>query len=129
MEQQKPLRVILVEDEALIRMTLRFMLEDMGCSIVAETSYGEDVRALCEQQRPDAVFMDIRLRGAMDGIDAARQVNGAGNAVIVFMSAFDYEERIRGSDLENVAAFVNKPFLEENIQTVLPVVRSIRERQ
>jgi CheY-like chemotaxis protein len=120
------IRVLVVEDEALIRMTLRFMLEDLGCEVVGETSYGEDVRMMCEEVSPEVVFMDIRLKGTMDGIQAAGQVNEAGNAAIVFMSAYDYAGRTQAGNLRNVVAFVGKPFLQEDIETVLPAVRKLR---
>lgn len=119
-------KALLVEDEVLIRMTLRFMLEDLGCEVVGETAFGEEVRSLSEQLAPDVIFMDIRLKGSMDGIDAAREIHGVDTAAVVFMSAYDYEQKIKASALSNVVAFINKPFLKDNIAAVLPSVRSFK---
>ena len=74
MDAPHAIRALLVEDEVLIRMTLRFMLEDLGCEIVGETGFGEEAPELSRKLSPDVVFMDIRLNGKIDGIEAARRI-------------------------------------------------------
>jgi len=122
------LRAVICEDEALIRMTLKLMLTEMGCDVVGETAYGEEAVSLVETHRPDVVFLDIRLKDDVDGVEAALRINTLCNAAIVFMSAYDYDERIRATGLQRIAAIVSKPFLQSRIDAALASVTDLLGR-
>ena len=67
-------QILIVKDEAIVSMDLRYKLEAMGYSVVAEISSGEEAVDAASQLHPDVVLMDIGLSGEMDGIDAAAQI-------------------------------------------------------
>lgn len=122
------LRAVICEDEALIRMTLKLMLTEMGCDVVGETAYGEEAVTLAGAHKPDVVFLDIRLKDDVDGVEAALRINALCDAAIVFMSAYDYDDRIRATGLKRIAAIVSKPFLESRIDAALKGVSDVLGR-
>ena len=71
MTARKPLRILIADDEAVIRLGLRAMLEDQGYQVVGEAADGHRALDLVQKLRPDLVFLDIKMPG-VDGLEAAR---------------------------------------------------------
>jgi DNA-binding NarL/FixJ family response regulator len=91
-----PLRVLVVDDDAFIRLDLEQTLREHGAAVVGEASTGKQAIALAEQHRPDIVLMDIRIDGDMDGIDAAQRILDRLDIAVVFVSADgDHKTRAR----------------------------------
>lgn len=84
-----PLRVMVVEDEILLRRVLEDEFMDEGAVVLEGAASGMDAIAQAHILEPDLVVMDISLRGEMDGIDAARQIQQRSDTSVLFLSAND----------------------------------------
>jgi DNA-binding NarL/FixJ family response regulator len=107
------LRVLVVEDEILICKYVVLLLESMGCTIVGETSYAEKAIQLAIEKSPGLILMDIRLKGDMDGIEAAKEISLHSQAAILFMSAYDYQKQVDAQKIPNTLGYLKKP-VEDN---------------
>jgi CheY-like chemotaxis protein len=112
-------KILIVEDEAIIAMDMAHILRSRGCEIAGLASSGEDAVALAERLRPDLVFMDVRLKGRINGLQAGRLIRERLAVPVVFLTAFgddvaaDSEASLRGLPR------VLKPFVEHEIEGVL----------
>lgn len=106
MELQK---ILIVEDELIISLHFRRMLESMGNYEVKCESYGEKAVELAFEMEPDVIFMDINLKGEMNGIEAAEQILNSDNIPIIFVTAYSDDETIERSKLLNPFGYLNKP--------------------
>lgn len=104
-----PVRVLLAEDEALIRLDLREMLRDEGLDVVGEAADGEQAVALAEQLRPDVVICDIKMP-KMDGITAAGKITGERIAAVVMLTAFGQRDLVERARDAGAMAYLIKPF-------------------
>ncbi|MEO5679764.1 MAG: response regulator, partial [Acidimicrobiales bacterium] len=82
-----PTRVVIAEDEAIIRLDLREILEEEGYEVVAETGRGDEAVALVKLHHPDVVILDIRMPGT-DGLQAAKEIAGERLAAVLMLTAF-----------------------------------------
>ena len=99
-------RVVIAEDEALIRMDLAEMLLEEGYDVVGEAADGERAVALAEQHRPDLVILDIKMP-RLDGIAAAERIAGQRLAPVVILTAFSQRELVeRDRDAGDMAYHV-----------------------
>ncbi|HEY0870434.1 MAG TPA: response regulator, partial [Acidothermaceae bacterium] len=90
-------RVVIAEDEALIRLDLKETLDELGYEVVGEAADGEQAVALARELRPDLVILDVKMP-VLDGITAAQRIAAAGIAPVVILTAFsqrDLVERAR----------------------------------
>ncbi len=118
------LRVLVVEDEAIIRTFVCFALRRAGCRIVADVAYGEEAVDVAKNQEIDLVFMDIRLKGEMDGIQAARELAAISDVNIVFMSAYDRSRLGIGDSFPNMIEYLIKPVHADDIARVLQALKA-----
>jgi YesN/AraC family two-component response regulator len=112
-------RVLVVEDEILIRKYINLLLESVGCSIVGETAYAEKAVPLAREKSPDLILMDIRLKGDMDGIEAAKEISSHSNAAILFMSAYDYQKKVETLQIPNILGYLKKPLEDYELKPYL----------
>jgi len=112
-------RVLVVEDEILIRKYIILLLESVGCTVVGETSYAEKAIRLAREKSPELILMDIRLKGEMDGIEAAREISSHSNAAILFMSAYDYQKQTEVRQIPNMLGYLKKPVEDYDLVTYL----------
>lgn len=117
-------RVFVVEDEILIRKYMVSLLKGLGCLIAGETSSGEQAVEMLSRDLPDLVLMDIRLKGSMDGIDAAKEINKHADIPILFMSAYDYEERITSAGIPNTLGYLTKPVDDSALKPYIEKART-----
>ena len=95
---KRPLRILIVEDEAIIAMSIQMELEQDGYQVCQILASGEAAVAYVARDCPDLVLMDTRLAGKMDGVEAARQILAARPLPIIFMTGYavqDIQERAR----------------------------------
>lgn len=118
------LRILVAEDEALIRMDLAEMLTEAGHEVVGQASDGEQAVALARELRPDLVVMDVKMPG-MDGISAAEVLGREGVAPVVMLTAFSDSTLVERARDAGVMAYVVKPFTAGD---VLPAIQIARPR-
>ncbi len=104
-----PTRVVIAEDEAIIRLDLREILEEEGYEIVAETGRGDEAIELVRQHVPDVVILDIRMPGA-DGLQAAKVIAGERLAAVLMLTAFSQRDLIEQARDAGALAYLVKPF-------------------
>jgi AmiR/NasT family two-component response regulator len=107
-------RVVIGEDEALIRLDLKEMLEEEGFEVVAEAADGKAAVDLAEQHRPHLVILDVRMPG-LDGISAAEQIAKARIAPVVILTAFSQRELVERARDAGAMAYVVKPFTKTDL--------------
>ncbi len=107
-------RVIVAEDESLIRIDIVETLRDHGFEIVAEASDGEKAVALAEELRPDLVVMDVKMP-LMDGISAAEILTKKKIAPVVLLTAFSQRELVERASEAGALAYVVKPFTPNDL--------------
>jgi response regulator NasT len=109
-----PLRVVVAEDEALIRMDLVEMLADEGYEVVGQAGDGEAAVALAEQERPDLVVLDVKMP-RLDGISAAQRIAEQRIAPVVILTAFAQRELVERARDAGAMAYVVKPFTKDDL--------------
>ncbi len=118
-----PARVLVVEDEAPIAMFIEMMLLRLGHRVVALASSGEDAIRLVGETRPDVVLMDIGLKGEIDGIEAAGQIQARFAIPVVFLTAYGDTHTMQRAAAAKPAGFLVKPLDEESLQATLEAAR------
>lgn len=115
--------ILLVEDEVIIRMSLRKQLIAVGISVILEAGTGEEAVTIAKARNPDVVCMDIRLKGGLDGIEAAKRIGLFSSAPIIFMTAYEYREVARKAAGVNIAAVLDKPVSIDELAAAIKVAR------
>jgi|TARA_B100001540_G_scaffold176147_1_gene155536 AmiR/NasT family two-component response regulator len=115
-----PKRVVIAEDEAIIRLDLREMLEEEGYVVVAETGRGDEAVALVQEHNPDLCIFDIKMPG-MDGLAAAREVSSERKAAVVILTAFSQRHLIEEARDAGVLSYLVKPFQREELVSAIEV--------
>ena len=114
------IRVVIAEDEAIIRMDLRETLEEEGYDVVGETGRGDEAVEMVRALRPDLVILDIKMPG-MDGIEAARIINGEKICGILILTAFSQREVIEQARDVGALAYLVKPFQKSDLVPAMEV--------
>jgi two-component system, response regulator PdtaR len=109
-----PKRVIVAEDESLIRIDIVETLRDNGFEVIAEAGDGEKAVALAEELRPDLVVMDVKMP-LMDGISAAEILTQKKIAPVVLLTAFSQRELVERASEAGALAYVVKPFTPSDL--------------
>jgi AmiR/NasT family two-component response regulator len=109
-----PKRVLIAEDEALIRLDLSEMLAEEGFEVVGQAADGEQAVALATELRPDLVIMDVKMP-KKDGIDAAADIVGEQIAPVVILTAFSQRELIERARDAGAMAYLVKPFTKSDL--------------
>jgi len=116
-------RVVVAEDEALIRLDIVEMLRDAGFDVVGEAGDGEEAVRLAEEHRPDLVVMDIKMP-VLDGISAAERIAGGRIAPVVLLTAFSQRELVERARDAGAMAYVVKPFSAADLLPALEIALS-----
>ena len=117
------LRLVVAEDEALIRMDLAEMLGEAGYDVVGQAGDGEQAVALTRELRPDLVLMDVKMP-VLDGISAADIIGAESLAPVVMLTAFSQRELVERATEAGVMAYVVKPFTVADLTPAIDVARS-----
>lgn len=117
------MRVLIAEDEALIRMDLREMLTEEGHEVVGEARDGVEAVALAQALKPDIVFMDVKMP-RKDGIAAACEIGEAHVAPVVMVTAFSQESYVEDACAAGAMAYIVKPFTRRDIFPAMQVAVS-----
>ena len=104
-----PVRVVIAEDEAIIRLDLKEILEEEGYEVVGETGRGDEAVDLVKKTEPDLAILDIKMPG-MDGLAAAREIAGERRAAVLILTAFSQRNLIEEARDAGALAYLVKPF-------------------
>ena len=115
----KPLRILVVEDEAIVARDIRLQLAELGYEAVGQARHGEQALQLAERLQPDLVLMDVQLAGPMDGITAAELIRRRLGLPVVFLTAFTGDDTLDRAKLTDPFGYIVKPFTERELRTVL----------
>jgi len=116
-------RVVIAEDEALIRLDLAEMLAEEGYDVVGQAGDGEAAVALVMELRPDLVVMDIKMP-KLDGIAAAAQIAQAHVAPVVMLTAFSQRDLVDRARESGAMAYLVKPFTKSDLVPAIEMARS-----
>ena len=112
------MRVLIADDEAVIRMGLRTMLEDKGHKVVASAVDGASALQMTRTEKPDVILLDIKMPG-MDGIEAARKIMQERPTPIVMLTAFSQRELVHEAREASVFGYLVKPVKEDLLDATL----------
>ena len=115
----KKARILVVEDESIIADDLAAMLRRQGYQVSGTAATGEESIVRVGEQRPDLVFMDIRLKGAMSGVEAAREIRARWGIPVVYLTAYDEPDCTVSPGQENGTPRLVKPFDDGDIARLL----------
>ncbi len=104
-----PARVVIAEDEAIVRLDLKETLESEGYEVVGETGRGDEAVELVRSLRPDVAILDIKMPG-LDGLSVAREIAGERQAAVLVLTAFSQRDLIERARDVGVLAYLVKPF-------------------
>ncbi|KUJ54399.1 transcriptional regulator [Streptomyces albus subsp. albus] len=107
-------RVVIAEDEALIRLDLREMLEEEGYTVVGEAGDGETAVALAQEHRPDLVILDVKMP-VLDGISAAERIAADSIAPVLMLTAFSQRDLVERARDAGAMAYLVKPFSKSDV--------------
>jgi len=118
------MRILVAEDETIIRLDLRELLERAGFEVCAEARDGEEAVALAREHEPDLAIMDVKMP-RLDGIEAARRILDERPIPIVMLTAYGQEELVSRAVEAGVFGYLVKPFREADL---LPAIATARAR-
>ena len=107
--RERRVRIVIAEDEAIIRLDLRETLEAEGYEVVADCGRGDVAIQLVRELRPDVVILDIKMPG-LDGIETCRRISSERDAAVVLLTAFSQRDLIEQARDAGALAYLVKPF-------------------
>ncbi|MHB8294286.1 MAG: ANTAR domain-containing response regulator [Acidimicrobiales bacterium] len=113
-------RVVIAEDEAIVRLDLKEILEEEGYSVVGETGRGDEAIALVREHRPDLAILDIKMPG-MDGLSVAREITADRLAAVLILTAFSQRNLIEEARDAGALAYLVKPFQRAELVPAIEV--------
>ena len=114
------LRVVIAEDEAIIRLDLKETLEEEGYEVVGETGRGDEAVELVKQLAPDLAILDVKMPG-LDGLSAAREIAGERRAAVVILTAFSQRDLVEQARDAGAIAYLVKPFQKHDLLPAIEV--------
>ena len=113
-------RVVIAEDEALVRLDLKEILEEEGYDVVGETGRGDEAVKLVQELSPDLAILDIKMPG-QDGLTAAREITAEQRAAVLILTAFSQRNLIEEARDAGVLAYLIKPFQRSELIPAIEV--------
>jgi AmiR/NasT family two-component response regulator len=117
---RRPTRVVIAEDEAIIRLDLKELLQEDGYDVVGETGRGDEAVELVRDLRPDLVILDIKMPG-LDGLSAAREIARDRLAAVLMVTAFSQRELVEQARDAGALAYLVKPFQKSDLIPAIEV--------
>jgi two-component system, response regulator PdtaR len=119
-----PVRVVIAEDEAIIRLDLKETLEGEGYEVVGDCGRGDQAIELVRDLKPDVVILDIKMPG-LDGIETCRRITRERDAAVVILTAFSQRDLVESARDAGALAYLVKPF---SMRELVPAVEIARAR-
>ena len=120
------IRVVIAEDEAIIRLDLRETLENAGYMVLADTGRGDEAVELVRKHKPEVVILDVKMPG-MDGIQAAREIATTEDTAVVILTAFSQRELIDEAVDAGALAYLVKPYQQSDLVPAIEIARRRHE--
>jgi response regulator NasT len=120
------MRILIAEDETIIRLDLRDLLERAGHDVVAEARDGEEAVALAQEHEPELAIMDVKMP-KLDGIEAARRILEQNPIPIVMLTAYGQDELVGRAIEAGVFGYLVKPFREQDLMPAIATARARHE--
>jgi len=118
--QEPPIRVLIAEDEALIRLDLKEMLLEEGFEVVAEVSDGASAVRAARDLRPDLAILDIKMP-VMDGLEAAETMTGERLCAVLILTAFSQRDLVERARRAGAMAYLVKPFQKHDLLPAMEI--------
>lgn len=115
-----PVRVVIAEDEAIIRLDLKEILEEEGYEVVGETGRGDEAVELVKEHKPDLAILDIKMPG-LDGLSAAREIAGERRAAVLILTAFSQRDLVEQARDAGTLGYLVKPFQRTELVPAIEV--------
>jgi AmiR/NasT family two-component response regulator len=109
-----PVRVVIAEDEAIVRLDLKEIMEEEGYEVVGETGRGDEAVELVRRHQPDLAILDIKMPGA-DGLTAAREISAERLCAVLILTAFSQRDLIEQARNAGALAYLVKPFQKSEL--------------
>ncbi len=119
----RPLRVVIVEDEAIISMELEMLLEELNAEVVGMAMTAAQAEALVAEHRPDCVTMDINIKGPRDGVSAAQDIFEAYGVRAIFVSAYKDTATVKRAESAKPFGWITKPIDKTDLALALEQVK------
>lgn len=123
--------VLIVEDEAVVGLDLSLQLEALGYAVVGVATSGEEAVQSARSLSPDLILMDVRLQGAVDGIEAAARIRGVQEVPIIFLTSYSDDETVRRAARTAPYGYLTKPYQLRELRAAMEVglTKARMERQ
>jgi PAS domain S-box-containing protein len=118
-DKMKPATILVVEDESIVAGDLQNRLINMGYSVPTTSPSGEDALRKAKLLAPDLVLMDIRLKGEMDGVEAAEQMRDLFDVPCIYLTAYTDDDTLRRAKITEPYGYIVKPFDERELHTAI----------
>ncbi|MDQ3877999.1 MAG: response regulator [Actinomycetota bacterium] len=122
-EAEQKTTVLVAEDEAIIRLDLKEMLEEEGMVVVAEAADGDAAIRLARERKPDLVIMDIKMPGT-DGLTAAERISSEGLGAVLILTAFSQRDLIQRAAEAGAMGYLVKPFQKADLLPAIEIALS-----
>lgn len=114
------MRVVIAEDEAIVRLDLKEILEEEGYEVVGETNRGDRAVQLVRSHHPDLAILDIKMPG-MDGLTAAREIAGDRACAVLILTAFSQRDLVDQANAAGALGYLVKPFQKADLMPAIEV--------
>jgi DNA-binding NarL/FixJ family response regulator len=112
-------KILIVEDDTIIAITIEGRLKEFGYKVVGRASTAQDAIKKTIDLEPDLVLMDIHLKGPVDGIEAAKTIYGIYNIPVVYLTAFSDENTLERAQKTSPFGYIVKPFNDSTLKTTI----------
>ncbi|MEB3356987.1 MAG: ATP-binding protein [Synechococcales bacterium] len=114
-------KILVVEDERVVARDIEKRLKKLGYAIAASVSTGQDAIVAAAEHHPDLILMDIRLKGDMDGVEAAEQIRSQQDIPIIYLTAYADETTLQRAKITEPFGYIIKPFDEKDLHVAIEV--------
>ena len=118
----KKLKILLADDEAILRLDLREMLTDAGHEVIGEAANGEEAVKLARELKPEFVIMDVKMP-IMDGLTAAKLIAADNIAPVLLLTAYSQQDIVEKASEAGVIAYLVKPIREEQLFPAMEIAQ------
>ena len=120
MDDQTKTKILIAEDEAIIRLDLKEMLEEEGFDVVGEASDGDAAIRLAREREPDLVIMDVKMPG-MDGLTAAEKITEEELSAVLILTAFSQKDLVQRAAEAGAIGYLVKPFQKSDLMPAIDI--------